>query len=120
MLHRPSVLVADAGIATVRELLGVLENQMPTGRPLVVVAPAIGDELLATFEVNHIRQVITILPVIVADDADRRRIADHDRSPADEPPDLQSGYLVPGLLGCCATWVSSSTRRPPPDPIDDR
>ena len=22
--------------------------------------------------------------------------------------DLQSGYLVPGLLGSCETWVSSS------------
>ena len=67
VLHRPNVLVAEDGIATVRELLGVLESQLPTGRPLVVVAPAIGQELLATFAVNHIQQVITVLPVIVAD-----------------------------------------------------
>jgi len=108
VLRRPSVLVAEAGIATIREVLGVLENQIPTGRPLVVVAPAIGDELLATFAVNHIRQVITILPVIVTDQADRRRIATTTGAQLMSHLDLQSGYLVPGLLGSCATWVSSS------------
>ena len=108
VLHRPDVLVAEADIATVRELLGVLEHQLPTGRPLVVVAPAIGQELLATFAVNHIRQVITVLPVIVADDAVRRQIADTTGAQLMSHLDLQSGYLVPGLLGSCATWVSSS------------
>lgn len=108
VLRRPDVLVADADIATVRELLGVLEHQLPTGRPLVVVAPAIGQELLATFAVNHIRQVITVLPVIVADDAVRRQIASATGAQLMSHLDLQSGYLVPGLLGSCATWVSSS------------
>ena len=72
VLRQPSVLVAEAEIATVRELLGVLENQLPTGRPLVVVAPALSAELLSTFAVNHIRQVITVLPVIVTEEAVRR------------------------------------------------
>jgi hypothetical protein len=108
VLDRPSVLVADDGIATVRELLGVLENQLPTGRPLVVVAPAIGDELLATFAVNHIRQVITVLPVIVADEAVRRRVAAATGAQPMSHLDLQSGFLAPGLLGACQTWVSTS------------
>jgi hypothetical protein len=108
VLHRPNVLVAEDGIATVRELLGVLENQLPTGRPLVVVAPAISDELLATFAVNHIRQVITVLPVIVADDDVRRRIAGATGARPMSHLDLQSGYLAPGMLGGCETWVSTS------------
>lgn len=107
-LHRPSVLVADAGIATIRELLGVLEHQIPTGRPLVVVAPAIGDELIATFAVNHLRQVITVLPVIVTDETIRRWIATTTGAQPMSHLDLQSGYVVPGLLGSCATWVSSA------------
>ena len=106
VLHRPSVLVAEDGIATVRELLGVLESQLPTGRPLVVVAPAIGEELLATFAVNHIRQVITVLPVIVDDESVRRQIAGATGAQPMSHLDLQSGYLVPGLLGSCETWVS--------------
>jgi hypothetical protein len=108
VLSRPSVLVAEAGIATVRELLGVLENQLPTGRPLVVVAPALTEELLSTFAVNHIRQVITVLPVVVGDEADRHRIAAATGAQPMSHTDLQSGYLVPGLLGSCKTWVSSS------------
>ena len=110
VLRRPSVLVADSGIATIREIMGVLENQIPTGRGLVVVAPAIGDELVATFAVNHIRQVITILPLIVTDDAVRQRIATATGAQLMSHTDLQSGYLVPGLLGSCQTWVSSSRR----------
>ena len=75
MLRSPNVLVAESAITTLRELLGVLQRQIPTGHGLVVVAPAITDELLATFAVNHRQQVITILPVVVTDEALRRRIA---------------------------------------------
>jgi hypothetical protein len=107
VLRRPDVLVAETGISTVRELLGVMEKQLPTGRPLVVVAPGLGNELLGTFAVNHIRQVITILPVIAADEAVRRRVAAATGAQLMSHTDLQSGYLVPGLLGSCETWAST-------------
>ena len=109
VLRRADVLVTDAGISTVRELLGVLEKQIPTGRPLVVVAPAIAPELLATFAVNHIQQVITILPIIAGPDA-RARIAEATGAAPVSHTDLQSGYHTPGMLGACATWVSDSTQ----------
>ncbi|HEY5788662.1 MAG TPA: hypothetical protein VIT65_28210 [Microlunatus sp.] len=108
VLRQPSVLVADAEIATVRELLGVLENQLPTGRPLVVVAPGLSVELLSTFAVNHIRQVITVLPVIVTEEAARRRVATMTGAQPMSHLDLQSGYLAPGALGTCTTWVSTT------------
>ncbi|HEY5846807.1 MAG TPA: hypothetical protein VIT42_08475 [Microlunatus sp.] len=108
VLHQPSVLVAEAEIATVRELLGVLENQLPTGRPLVVVAPALSAELLSTFAVNHIRQVITVLPVVVTEEAIRHRIATTTGAQLMSHTDLQSGYLAPGGLGTCTTWVSTA------------
>ncbi|HEY5980731.1 MAG TPA: hypothetical protein VIT41_13975 [Microlunatus sp.] len=107
VLHRPNVLVTETSVSTVRELLGVMENQLPTGRPLVVVAPGLADELVATFAVNHLRQTITILPVIVADEAARRRIATATGAQLMSHADLQSGYLVPGLLGTCETWIST-------------
>ncbi|GAA3704526.1 hypothetical protein GCM10022204_22540 [Microlunatus aurantiacus] len=108
VLRQPNVLVAEAAVTTIRELLGVLERQIPTGRGLVVVAPAIADELLATFAVNHLQRVITILPVVVTAEADRERIADATGSQPASHADLQSGYVPPGLLGTCATWVSSA------------
>jgi hypothetical protein len=110
VLRTPSVLVTAAPVSVVRELLGVLENQVPTGRPLVVVAPSIGQELIGTFEVNHIQQVITILPIVAADDAIRARIAEVTGATPMSHSDLQSGYNVPTLLGSCATWISTPSR----------
>lgn len=110
VLHRPDVLVSSEPISAVRELLGILEKQVPTGRPLVVVAPSIGRELIGTFEVNHIQQVITILPVITPDEATRSQIAAATGATVMSHIDLQSGFTTPGVLGSCATWISTSSR----------
>ena len=107
VLRSPNVLVAESAITTLRELLGVLQRQIPTGHGLVVVAPAIADELLSTFAVNHRQQVITILPVVVTDEAVRRRIVDVTGGQLVSHTDLQSGWVPPGL-GHCATWVSTA------------
>ncbi|MDN5761482.1 MAG: hypothetical protein L0H41_04085 [Microlunatus sp.] len=109
VLPRPDVLVAAHPVSTVRELLGVLENQVPTGRPLVVVAPGIGPELIDTFAVNHLQQVISIVPVIAPTEQIRHRIAAVTGATEMPHADLQSGYLVPGLLGSCTTWISTPT-----------
>jgi hypothetical protein len=110
VLRRPDVLVSTAPISVVRELLGILENQVPTGHPLVVVAPSIGQELISTFEVNHIQRVITILPIISPDEATSTRIAAATGATPLSHSDLQSGYNPPTLLGSCATWVATRTR----------
>lgn len=109
VLTRPDVLVSDAPVSQIRELLGVLERQVPTGRPLVVVAPAIGQELVSTFAVNHIRRVITILPIIAVDADVRARIAAATGAIPLASSDLQSGYVAPGQLGSCRTWVATPT-----------
>lgn len=110
VLRTPSVLVSSAPISVVRELLGILESQVPTGRPLVVVAPSIGQELIGTFEVNHIQQIITILPIVAAEDATRTRIAESTGATPLSHSDLQSGVNLPGLLGSCSTWISTPSR----------
>lgn len=106
VLREPNVLVTDAAVTTVRELLGVLERQIPTGRGLVLVAPAVGDELVTTFVVNHVQRVITILAVVVPEESDRLRILEATGGQPASHTDLQSGYVPPGLLGRCSTWVS--------------
>ena len=107
VLRRPNVLVSAAPISTVRELLGILENQIPTGRPIVVVAPSIGREVIQTFEVNHIQRVMTIVPIIAAEEETRTRIAQATGATTMSQTDLRSGFHTPGLLGSCAIWVSS-------------
>src|SRR6478735_6630070 len=50
VLEHPYVLVCSEPVATVREILTVLERVLPTGRPLVVVAPALLGEVRSTLE----------------------------------------------------------------------
>lgn len=107
VLPRPDVLVSAAPITSIRELLGILENQIPTGRPLVVVAPSIAPELIATFEVNHIQRVTTIVPIVAAEVSARTTIATATGATTMSQGDLQSGFHAPGLLGTCATWIST-------------
>lgn len=110
VVRRPAVLVSRAPVRVVRELLGVLERQVPTGRPLVVVAPEIGPELIATFGVNHIQRVITIVPVLVSEQDALDRIAEATGATPVTHADLQSGYCPPDLLGSCPVWISTADR----------
>ena len=68
MLEGPAVLVCADGIESFRELLGVLEKLILAKTPLVVVAPAIAPDVLATLEVNKIRQTMRLL-VVTPDEA---------------------------------------------------
>lgn len=110
VLADAAVLVSDDGLGSLRELLGVLERQVPTGHPLVVVAPSISRELIGTFAVNHLQQLISVLPVVVASQQDRRLIAEVTDATVMTRADLQSGYLPEGTLGSCSTWMSTADR----------
>ena len=63
VLDRPAVLVCADPVETVRELLGVLEQLIMSRTPLVVVAPSLAPEVLATLEVNQIQQTMQLLAV---------------------------------------------------------
>lgn len=110
VLRDPAVLLTHEELASVRELLGVMEHQLPTGRPLVIAAPRISRELIDTFAVNHIQQIMTVLPVLVPDDLDRATIEAVTGSTPMIRADLQSGYLAPGMLGACEIWLSTAER----------
>lgn len=110
VLRGPNILVSSEAITSIRELLGILERQLPTNRPLVVVAPAISRELIGTFEVNHIQRILTVLPVIVTDPNIRTQVAESTGATPISRTDLQSGYAAPHLLGSCGTWIATPNR----------
>ena len=106
VLDAPYVLVCADPVSTIRELIGVLEKIMPTGRPVVVVAPALSSEVRRTLEVNAIQGTVGLIAV-EADDADRSRLAELSGARPVPRDDLQSGYLALDRLGSCDRWVST-------------
>ncbi|CAA9414544.1 MAG: hypothetical protein AVDCRST_MAG75-3007 [uncultured Propionibacteriaceae bacterium] len=104
----PRVLVCTDTIRTIRELLPVLEKLIMSRTPLVVVAPAIAPDVLATLEVNHIRGLVKLLAMVGADHAQLDAIARRTGATLLSRADLQSGYLPAGYLGQIGRWVSDS------------
>jgi hypothetical protein len=108
VLEHPAVLVCGDSIQTFRELLSPLEKLILSSTPLVVVAPAIAPEVLATLEVNTIRRTMRLLAVI-CDDAGLSATAAACQAKIIDRSDRQSGYLAPDQLGHCERWVSTAT-----------
>jgi chaperonin GroEL len=55
VLDEPRILLCDANISAIAQMLPLLEALSATGKPLVVVANEIEGEALATLVVNHLR-----------------------------------------------------------------
>jgi hypothetical protein len=108
VLEHPAVLVCGDPIDTFRELLGPMEKLILSDSPLVVAAPAIARDVLATLEVNTIRQTMRLLAVI-CDDAGRDTVAAACHAMIIDRSDRQSGYLGPEHLGHCERWISTAT-----------
>jgi len=108
VLEQPAVLVCADPIETFREVLGTLEKLILGKSPLVVVAPAIAPEVLATLEVNAIRQIMRLLAVI-SNEAGLSTIATACQAVIIDRSDRQSGYLMPDQLGHCGRWISTKT-----------
>lgn len=51
----PFILVSENKIATKAEIFPILEDVLQSGRPLIVIAPDVTDEALATLVVNKLR-----------------------------------------------------------------
>jgi hypothetical protein len=108
VLEHPAVLVCGDPVETIRELLGPLEKLILSNVPLVVVAPVIAKDVLATLEVNMIRQTMQLLAVI-CDSACLQTVAAACQAMIIDRSDRQSGYLGPEHLGRCERWVSTAT-----------
>ena len=107
VLDDPLVLVADTGITTIRELLPLLERTRAAHRTVVVVAPAISDEVLTTLRVNASMHTVAGAAVLLPDPGQRRSLASLVGALPLALDDLRSGYLPDSALGTCGTWVSN-------------
>jgi hypothetical protein len=107
VLDEPVVLVCADPVASIRELLGVLERMVLSQTPLVVVAPDLAPEVIATLEVNRIQRRLALVVVVAPDDGERAVVARACGATPTDRSDRQAGYLPPSVLGRCARWVST-------------
>lgn len=108
VLELPAILVCGDPVSSFRELLGTLEKLILTKKPLVLAAPSIAPEVLATLEVNRIRQSMRVLALTTGADT-LAKLADACHATVVSLQERQSGEIGEQHLGSCERWVSTAS-----------
>jgi hypothetical protein len=108
VLDQPSILVCADPVESVRELLSVLDKTVARQVPLVVLAPKVAPDVLATLEVNVIQRKVRAV-IIICGQPTLGDVARASGAVAQERTDRQSGYLPEDQLGHCERWVSTKS-----------
>ena len=72
-IENPYILIYDKKISSMKELLPILEKQVQTGKPLLIIAEDLDGEALATLVVNKIRGSLKVVAVKAPGFGDRRK-----------------------------------------------
>ena len=110
VLPAPWILVTDHHVTTIRELLPFIEKARAGDHRVVIVAPRLGREVIATMQVNAVQQTLSCDVVLIPDAGQRRALCSLVGAVPVPWEDLRAGYVPEASLGTCATWVSSSDR----------
>lgn len=106
VLDDPYVVVCADAVETVRELLPIVEPALREHRALVLVAPALGGDVLDALEVNAIQRLVSVVAVL-ADEASRRTVAEATGAQPLDRADRQSGYVSTDQFGRTPLWIST-------------
>ena len=71
--ENPYILIYDKKISSMKEILPILEKEVQTGRPLVIISEDVDNDALSTLVVNRLRGALKIAAVKAPGFGDRRK-----------------------------------------------